>query len=763
MPHPPLYPWGQDDDRTRSIDVVHIEPSIREGVHLVSSLYGREASSPLYRYPPVSFNNAWIRGDALIPAVLTAEEGTWSSSPSAVFYYQWMADGVDIPFATQKTWTSTIEYDGAEITVEIRGVNAIGQDITITSSLGISIIQPIEVREQENFLITGLQPGANAQVTYDQRTVLTTGLGALDRMDVNRAIAYYLTGMAGDDRFDTNQLSMSFITGIQQPDTLSVLDGNMGIAVINMKYADPLVESVPVLMNLKNPDAEMGMLGWTNFGTVQFVSDDERSGDYSWNGGDNVGPTGSNTPFSYIWQNVPIEAAWIPDVDLGLTNLETYWYQFSEEGFDMANVRVEFYDVNMTLIGQDNGPGLWSSPADIWFYRTFEEPIPPMTRWVRIYLEFNVQSGTSNDAGIDDVSMYIRKGAKVNNRDYGPLFEQWRLRFTKANTWSGTGLSEIEFRPTPSGTDLATGGSPIFGSAGLGVLNADFAFDDLRNTGYWAGEGNGIANGTAWIGYDMGTPVRPEVIDITARSGSDSLQVGREFYIEGSNDGLRWTPVQFYREEMIGTFTSGERKQFPIPRGAYDWFTAYFSGAGYTYSRDSYGSDNFAGKGSVWICESRLNIDEIRVLIDDNQPTPFNFRLQLARINFQKNGIFQPGMIFEVLEDFTLASAGLSAGPTWVSQACGTSHEFEVGDAFLLRFFDLNAATNLVDPNEGRTRWINYNGEQSDYMIRDGIARRIGTWEGGAAAISIGFVNPSGYAGEGAGRYFALDFKGSIY
>ncbi|ACL81346.1 hypothetical protein [Silicibacter phage DSS3phi2] len=763
MPHPSLYLWGQDDDRTRSIDVVHIEPSIREGVHLVSSLYGREASSPLYRFPPVSSNNAWIRGDALIPAVLTAEEGTWFASPSAVFYYQWMADGVDIPFATQKTWTSTIEYDSAEITVEIRGVNIIGQDITISSPLNISIIEPIEVHEQENFLITGLQPGANAQVTYDQRTILTTGLGALDRMDVNRGVAYYLTGMAGDDRFDTNAMDIPIITGLQQPDTLSVLERNFGIAVINMQYADPLVEGVPVHMNLKNPDAEMGMLGWTNFGSVQFVSDDGRSGDYSWNGGDNVDPSGSNTPFSYIWQNVPIEAAWIPDVDLGLTNLETYWYQFSEEGFDMANVRVEFYDVNMTLIGQDNGPGLWSSPADIWFYRAFEDPIPPMTRWVRIYLEFNVQSGTSNDAGIDDVSMYIRKGAKVNNRNFGPLFEQWRLRFTKANTWSGTGLSEIEFRPTPAGTDLATGGSPIFGSAGLGVLNADFAFDDLRNTGYWAGEENGIANGTAWVGYDMITPVRPEVIDITARSGSDSLQVGREFYIEGSNDGLRWTPVQFYREEMVGTFTSGERKQFPIPRGAYDWYTAYFTGAGYTYSRDNFEGDDYAGKGSVWTCETRLNIDEIRVLVDDNQPTPFNFRLQLARINFQKNGSFQPGMISEVLEDFTLSTAGLSAGPTWISQACTSSHEFEVGEAFLLRFFDLDAATNPVDPNEGRTRWIDFNDEQNDYMIRDGIARRIGTWQGGAADIAIGLANPSGFAGSGTGAYFALDFKGSIY
>ena len=47
-------------------------------------------------------------------------------------------------------------------------------------------------------------------------------------------------------------------------------------------------------------------------------------------------------------------------------------------------------------------------------------------------------------------------------------------------------------------------------------------------------------------------------------------------------------------------------------------------------------------------------------------------------------------------------------------------------------------------------------------MIRNGIARRISPWEGGAASISIGSVNPSGF-NEGAGRYFALDFKGSIY
>ena len=47
MPWPNPYNGGQDNDLTRSIDNVHIEPSIREGLFLVSSLYGKDASRPL--------------------------------------------------------------------------------------------------------------------------------------------------------------------------------------------------------------------------------------------------------------------------------------------------------------------------------------------------------------------------------------------------------------------------------------------------------------------------------------------------------------------------------------------------------------------------------------------------------------------------------------------------------------------------------------------------------------------------------------------
>lgn len=771
MPWPsPTYTGGQDEDLTRSIDVVHIEPSIREGVHLVSSLYGPEASAPIFRYPPVSSDNAWIRGDAVIPSVLTAEEGTWDWSPTGYFQYQWMADGVDIPFATSKTWTSTPEYDGQTITVEIRGINTGGMDITISSGLAISILEPVIVDQQDNFVITGLPQGNDAQTTRDERTMIISGVGADDRLDVVRSASYFATGMGALDRHDVNSQNNPIITGLGDMSPangrLCVFERDWSIAVINQEYADPLVDSVPVQMNIKNRGAEMGLLGWNVFGTVWYQTDHRHSGYYAWDGGEGVDANGANTPFSYIWQDVPIEDAWIVDVDAGLTNLEVNWQQYSYAGLDMANVRVEYLDANLIVLGNDPGPGLWASPSGIYFYRGFEDPIPVGTRFVRIYLEFNLQSGSNNDGGIDSVWMAIRKGAKLQDRSFGPDFQQWRINFLQANTWSGTGLSELEFRATSGGADLAVGGSPIFGSAGLGVANADFAFDDLRNTGYWAGEENGVANGTAWIGYDMGVGVQPQAIDITARSGSDSLQVGRQFIVQGSDDGIRWTDVQYVPESRIGTFTSGQQKEVKLASGLVPYYRDFPEAAPYTYTRDIYSGDDFAGKGGVWQAHARLNIDEIAMRIDD-QAAAYNCRLQLCRINTQKNGGWNNiGMVEEVLEDIAFTTPGLNGGDTWFTFPTSQVWEFEVYEYFLLRFVDLDAATNPVDPNEGRIKWINsWNGAPTPYELRDGAVTRVAVWDGGNENIGIGFVNPSGFQGSSTsiGRYWALDFKGSIF
>lgn len=761
MPHPPLYSGSQDDDRTRSIDVVHIEPSIREGVHLVSSLYGPEASFPLYRFPPVSSNNAWIRGEAVIPSLLTAEEGTWNASPSAYFEYQWMADGVDIPFATQKTWMSTSDYDGQFITVEIRGINFLGQDITISSSKEISILEPIIVNEQENFLLTGMAQGQIAQTVFIDTAMITSGVGALDRVDVNRSVAYYLTGSAALNRTDINEQRMPVITGIGASGRMDVLERDLGVMVINQQYADPLVTGVPVALPLKNPNAELGLFGWTNYGGVQYDWIPIRSGEWAWHGGDNIGPSGQNIPYTYIWQDIEMQPIWFIDIDAGNTNLDMSWYQYSLNRLDMANIRVEFLDATKNIIGLNDGAGLWASPTNIFFLRNFDIPIPAGTRFIRTYVEFNYQSNdNNNNAGVDDIFAFIRKGNKVTTRDYGPAFEQWRVRFTKANTWSGAGLSELEFRATSGGADLATGGVPIFGSTGLGVFNADFAFDDLRNTGYWAGEENGITTGTAWVGYNMSTPVFPRAIDITARTGSNSLQVGREFLIEGSNDGLLWTPVHFVREDRLGTFESGQQKEVKNPFGFYDFFHTYPETAGYSYTRDQFSGDDFSGKGNIYISNSRFDIENLGVLIED-QAIPFNYRLQLGRANLQKNNTFTPGMVIEVLEDFLLTSPGLNSGLIWQSVACTQPRAMELNDLFIVRFYDVDAATNPVDANEGRTRLVNTNNNPLPHILRDGIAQHYSSWQGHGEAMEIGQVNAGGLGA--IDNYWAVDFSGTVF
>ena len=157
MPWPLLYNGGQDDDRTRSIDNVHIEPSIREGVHLVPSLYGKDASRPLYRFTVTNIVPPFITGDSKIPNVLTCNLGQWAGSPTPLFDFQWMSNGADIPGAKSQTWLSDIAYDNTVITCEVRGYNFLGEVYALTSnSIAISIIEPIEIGRMDFFTMSGL-------------------------------------------------------------------------------------------------------------------------------------------------------------------------------------------------------------------------------------------------------------------------------------------------------------------------------------------------------------------------------------------------------------------------------------------------------------------------------------------------------------------------------------------------------------------------------------------------------------------------------
>lgn len=769
MPHPLIYTGTQDDDKTRSADVVHIEPSIREGVHLVSSIYGPEASSPVYRFAPTNVFPPYLTGPQQIPGRLVCNSGQWQGSPTPVLFYQWMADGVDIPGANQYEFFTTEAQGNTVITCEVRGANYLGEEYAVTSnSIAVSLIEPIEMNEMGDYLITGLA-APKIQTTHDERTTIITGVAADNRQDINRGVAYFLTGISANNRQDINAMNMNFITGLPQSQLLSVLERDWGIGVISWNIGEPLIDGVPQAMDLKNPEAEFGMLGWDIFGEVGYEGDTNgpewNTGRYSWHGGYSVHAGGSNTPYSYMWQDVPIFAVHEVDVDAGSCYVIIDWYQFSEANLDQGNIKVEFYGANDVLTGSFDGPGLWAAPNDIFFHRSIDHPIPPNTRYIRIIPEFNLQDGNNNDAQIDSISMMIRKGNAIGDRDFGPNFERWRIRFTMANTWSGTALSELEFRDGIGGSDLSTGGQPIFGSAGLGVTNADYAFDDLRNTGYWAGGENAVTEGTAWIGYDMQTPVKPLEIDITARTGTNSLQVGREFYLEGSDDGIRWTTVQYVPEERLGTFSSGQQKQITIGDGPYDYYRNLWTGGGYTFNRNLHGSDDYKGKGNVYQAHARIDIIELSVRVKDNSLTAFPCRIQLIRLNTQKNGSYGIGMVEEILEDIAFNAPGTNSGHVWMDFACSQTHSFEVGDYFLIRFYDIDTSTNPDDTAEGRTTYLstNYNGELDPYQIKGGLAKFVDPWIGGGETLTIGDVNPNGYTSGSNNWQWAIDFKGSTF
>ncbi len=770
MPHPISYPVGtQDDDRTRSIDLVHIEPSIREGVHLVSSLYGPLASAPLYRYPPTNTFPPYLTGDPQIPSVLTCNSGQWAASPAAVLHYQWMSDGVDIPGANSQTWTSTAEYDNTVITCEVRGENYLGEDYALTSnSIAISLIEPIEIGEQENYFITGLPQGEKANTMRDERTVITSGISAENRHDVQRSVAYFTTGVGAENRQDMNAMNLDFITGLHQPDTLSVLERDISISVVNHDIGEPLVDNVPQMMNLKNPGAEMGMAGWNVFGEATYwgafagISNQGTPHSYKlwWHGGEDVHSGGSNTPYSYIWQDVPIFAVWETDVDLGNCYIELVWYQRNPGNANQANARVEYYAANDTLLGFNSGPGLWASPEDIYFRRVLLDVVPAGTRYVRVFIEWNLQEGQDNDTRVDTVQLQISKGLPQVSRSFGPEFEQWRIRFTRANTWSGGGLSEVEMRDTPGTIDLCTGGSPIFGSAGLGSTNADALFDDVKNTNYWAGAENSINAGTSWVGYDFGTLVQPGELELTARLGSDALQVPHDFYLEGSNDGIRWTPVQYVDEELHTggvDYNSGESKTILIPKGPIPYLR---DAVGYaaTWDRTNQYNDDVAGKGVVFECFSRVDISHLSVLLND-QAAPFNYRMQLCRVNTQKSGFYSLGMVSEPLEEITATSPGTGSGATWVDHVLSEPQLFEVGDMFLIYFYDDDADTNPENVGEGRTYYLDSWGGITDKNLRR-VVERVAGWGSNKQTMEIGDVSTANIAQV---RQYAVDFKGSIF
>src|SRR5918995_2991819 len=88
-------------------------------------------AAPAVAAPPTNTSPPTITGTPKVGEVLTAQNGTWTNSPTA-FQYQWQrcnASGVscvNIGSATQRTYTVATPDSGRTLRVRVTAVNAEG-------------------------------------------------------------------------------------------------------------------------------------------------------------------------------------------------------------------------------------------------------------------------------------------------------------------------------------------------------------------------------------------------------------------------------------------------------------------------------------------------------------------------------------------------------------------------------------------------------------------------------------------------------------
>ena len=564
MPLLPNYRGTQWDWKPNAIDLRPIEPSIREGEHIITSMYGNEATIPLAHTPPVNVTLPTIVGSVAIPNTLECLVGTWTGSPFPYFAYQWMADGIDIPGATSKTWVSEAAYDGQEITCEVRGYSNQGEQYVVTPvGVTIVLVVPDTVELERHYILSGVTTQKNNSM-WENRSMMVSGMGALYASTIMRSVGYSITGQAAIGRLDLNDKRTGIVTGIHRDNALDIQGNTITNIITDGAYIPDLEDGIPQSLRIINWTGNMDMVGWTADAPIYtYAYSNNRGNQRYFRGGDDLRDIDSE--YTHMYQDIPVPDNWEADIDAGDCFIKTFWGQFNgSQHEDMANIKLEFYNSVGGFIAEDFGPGMFRANNDMWFPRESDDtPIPANTRTIRIIPEWllNTSIGDDNEAHIREIRAEVWKGQKPSDRDTGPDYTKWRLKFDNYNTWNGVGLGEIEFRGSIGGADLATGGTIISGSSSLGG-DPSYAFDDIRNNGFWAGELDGVGLGTSWIGYSKGAEWRPREIDITARDGSAASQMAPSMYLEGSNDGVNWTRVQYYSD--IDEFASRQQRQFEV-------------------------------------------------------------------------------------------------------------------------------------------------------------------------------------------------------
>jgi hypothetical protein len=367
----------QDDFKIRSIDVVHINPSIMEGERGRSSILGPKTAVAIARWAPVFTTDPEVSGDFKIPSVLTCGTGVVSASPQPDYTFQWLDDGVAITGETGNTLTTSLAFDEHTLTCVVTATNSIGATSATSNGILAGIIEPIVAEGYSVFGITGLSQ------QYQQNLFKISSL--------------VVTGMWVEDRFDSMGQSTNVITGIGIEDTLLV------------EHTEVAALWFPTALGpagFQNLGAETGdMTGWTVVAgdiaakTTALGTDDPAEGAYFFQSvfGSTI------VSVAHMNQTVAIDAALEPDVDTENIWVRLACYVDSRYGNDDTVFSLQFLDASSTQIstvnlsGSDvsNWTSLWSELL----------PVPANTRFLKAVVYFYNDNSSDNYAAIDQMSV----------------------------------------------------------------------------------------------------------------------------------------------------------------------------------------------------------------------------------------------------------------------------------------------------------------------------------------------------------------------
>ena len=396
----------QDEFEIRSIDVVHINPSVMEGERGRSSILGPRTAIPIVRFAPTFEVQPTVSGNLRIPSILTCNPGVIVASPTADIFYQWQAAGVDIPGETNKTLITTLVLDAVEVTCIVDAVNFLGTASGVSNGITPERVEPIITHQTDFYATTGMGQ-ENLLLTHNARAAIATGMSADGRLDTISDSAFVVSGLSATDRSDVLDTPAFVTTGLSAENRHDVFSLE-AYAAWRPTYLQPVA--------LINPSAESGdMTGWTvTNGIITSSNVIKSSAPATFDGGRYFSGSDTVGDFTFVDdaimnQVVNFDAGLFTDID-DLRMYVEMRFRFSWDSVSAGNIvrgNITLLDISDTvLLTQDvveiQDTSTWT---DNWSELIL---IPATTRKIKIQFTL-IQDYLRVDAHVDDIRVDLYK------------------------------------------------------------------------------------------------------------------------------------------------------------------------------------------------------------------------------------------------------------------------------------------------------------------------------------------------------------------